>query len=415
LPEGIERDKRELELRMTLGPALMATRGHASPEAEVCYLRAGELRRALGESMPVGGIAQLAPILHGLWAINIVRARHATAMAFAQQVLQDGESIGDDSLQVQGNMETGWAHFFQGRPAQARASLEASMALYDHSRHAVNAYVFSENPCVSAGVCLAETYWLLGYPDQAQRCSEDTLAMLEVVDHPYSAAFAHVIAAFLRQYLGDPSATRALADKSIAVAAPAGMELLRAMAETVRGWALTWEGALDEGIAQMRSGLAPHLATGAELLRPYFFWMLGDALRRAGQTDEALALVDQADAAIRGSDECYLEAEVHRLRGQLLLQTDPTDATSAEAAFQRALEVAQAQEARSLELRAAVCLALLWHNQGRTEEARDLLLPIYDWFIEGHQTPDLIEARTLLEQCDAALEDTGASTLRGGR
>ena len=256
---------------------------------------------------------------------------------------------------------------------------------------------------------------MLGYPDQALRCSDDTLALLEVVDHPYSASFAHVITAFLHQYLSDPSGTRAFADKSIAVAAPAGMELLRAMAETVRGWALTWEGAMDEGIAQMRSGLNAHLATGAELLRPYFFWMLSDALRRAHQTAEALALVDQADAAIRGSDECYLEAEVHRLRGQLLQQLDPTDTSFAEAAFQRALEVARAQEARSLELRAAVCLALLWHNQGRNEEARDILLPIYDWFTEGQQTPDLTEARTLLEQCDAALESTGASTLRGGR
>ena len=257
--------------------------------------------------------------------------------------------------------------------------------------------------------------WLLGYPDQALRCSEDTLAALEIVDHPFSAAFAHVIAAFLRQYLRDPDATRAMADKAIELAAQHGLELIRAMAVTLRAWTLTWQGAMDEGIAQMRAGLDAHVGTGAELLRPYWCWLLADAQRRAGNASEALTLIDEAEAAIQRSDESYLHAEVHRLRGQVLLQVDASAVSAAEASYQRALEIAREQQARMLELRAAVGLALLWHNQGRTEEARDTLLPIYDWFGEGHENPDLIEARTLLEQCDAALESTGASTLRGGR
>jgi TOMM system kinase/cyclase fusion protein len=402
LPAGPERAGVELQFRLTLGPAYMAIRGYAAPEVEACYQRARELCRELGDT------PQLVPVLHGLWAYHIVRAQHASAFALGEQVLQLGASTNDDGLLLQGNMEVGWSHFFLGELEQAREHLERVLALYDHERHSSHAFIYGDNPDTSARSALASVLWLLGYPDQALRCSEENLMILRsLVQHPYSVAFGLTVAAFLRQYLGDPPATRALAEEAVVLSEAHGLAFIGAMASMFEGWVRTREGELDEGMAQMRRGLAAQLATGAELARPYWLWLLAEVCQRTGAAREGLALLDDAEATVERTHDRYWEAEIHRLRGRLLLATaEPAAPASAEACYRRALEVARRQGTRSLELRAAVSLSRLWQAAGRHGEARELLAPIYERFTEGLDHPELREAAALLAELSFAMNPT---------
>jgi TOMM system kinase/cyclase fusion protein len=402
LPAGPERADTELQFRLTLGPAYMAIRGYAAPEVEACYQRARELCRELGDT------PQLVPVLHGLWTYHIVRAQHTSAFALGEEVLQLVAATNDDGLLLQGNMEVGWSHFFLGELEQAREHLERVLALYDHERHSSHAFIYGDNPDTSARSALASVLWLLGYPDQALRCSEENLAILRsLVQHPYSVAFGLTVAAFLRQYLGDPPATRALAEEAVVLSEAHGLAFIGAMASMFEGWVRTREGELDEGMAQMRRGLAAQLATGAELARPYWLWLLAEVCQRTGAAREGLALLDDAEATVERTHDRYWEAEIHRLRGRLLLATaGPAAPASAEACYRRALEVARRQGTRSLELRAAVSLSRLWQAAGRHGEARELLAPIYERFTEGLDHPELREAAALLAELSFAMNPT---------
>jgi predicted ATPase/class 3 adenylate cyclase len=421
LPAGPERAGVELQFRLALGPAYMAIRGYAAPEVKACYQRALELCRELGDTPQLVDLtvldddealqlfvkvvgeeraaAELVPALHGLWTYHIVRAQHTSALALGEQVLRLGAATGDDGL-LQGNMEVGWSRFFLGELEQAREHLERVLALYDHERHSSHAFTYGDNPAVSARNALAEVLWLLGYPDQALRCSEENLVILRsLVQHPYSVAFGITLAAFLRQYLGDPPAARALAEEAMVISEAHGLGYMGAMASMFEGWARTREGELDEGMAQMRRGLAAQLATGAELVRPYWLWLITEVCLESGAALEGLALLDEAEAAVQQTSERYWEAEIHRLRGRLLLATaEPAAPASAEACYRRALEVARRQGTRSLELRAAVSLSRLWQAAGRHDEARELLAPIYERFTEGLDHPELREAAALLDE-----------------
>jgi predicted ATPase/class 3 adenylate cyclase len=395
LPAGPERDGVELQFHLTLGPAYMAIRGYAAPEVEACYQRALELCRELGDTPP-----QLVRALHGMWTNHIVRAQHTSALALGEQVLQLGAATNDDGLLLQGNMEVGWSHFFLGELEQAREHLERVLALYDPERHSSHAFTYGDDPAISARSNLAQALWLLGHVDQSLRYSEDNLAILRSqVQHPYSVAFGLVLAAVVRQYRSDVPATRALLDEALALSEAHGLVFIDAMASILKGWALAQDGDLAEGTTQMRHGLAAQLATGAELARPYWLCLITEACLESGAALEGLALLDEAEAAVQQTNERYWEAEIHRLRGRLLLATaEPAAPASAEACYRRALEVARRQSARLLELRAAVSLSRLWQATDRYDEARELLAPIYEWFTEGPDRPELREAAALLAE-----------------
>jgi predicted ATPase/class 3 adenylate cyclase len=398
LPAGPERAGVELQFHLTLGPAYMAIRGYAAPEVEACYQRALELCRELGDTPP-----QLVRALHGMWTNHIVRAQHTSALALGEQVLQLGAATNDDGLLLQGNMEVGWSHYFLGELEQAREHLERVLALYDPERHSSHAFTYGDDPAVSARSNLAQVLWLLGHVDQSLRYSEENLEILRSqINHPYSVAFGLDLAAVVRQYRSDASATRALVDEALALSEAHGLAFIGAMASILKGWTLAQEGDLAEGIAQMRRGLAAQLATGAELARPYWLCLIAEACLESGAALEGLALLDEAEAAVQQTDERYWEAEIHRLRGQLLLAASdpaaPAVVRSAEECYRRALEVARRQGTRSLELRAAVSLSRLWQAAGRHDEARELLAPIYEWFTEGLDHPELREAAALLDE-----------------
>jgi predicted ATPase len=228
------------------------------------------------------------------------------------------------------------------------------------------------------------------------------------LSHPYSLAFAQCFAAWVSQVRRDVPAVYEHAEAAVALSTEQEFPLWRAWGTSVRGWALTMQGQGEVGLAQVRQGIAAWRATGSVLLVPYFYTVLAEACDHLGHPEDGLQVLAEAHTLVEQHEERWWEAEVCRLQGVLLLRQPETPQAEAEACFQRALDVACHQEAKSLELRAAMSLSRLWQQQGKQAEAQALLAPVYGWFTEGFDTADLQEARGLLEQLSGECGQVGA-------
>jgi predicted ATPase len=247
----------------------------------------------------------------------------------------------------------------------------------------------------------AVALWLLGYPDQAVRCSREAVALGEELGQPGSRATALYFATVLRQYRREGPAVREIAEAAAAIATEHGLSFWLASSRLMRGWALAEQGAAVDGIAEMRQGLAGWAAVGSVTYQTYHLALLAEALGRDGQIEKALGVLADALARMHSSGERFHGAELHRLRGEFLLRQRTAEGAcrEAEACFRQALTIARRQQAKSLELRAAMSLTRLYQKQGRQAETRSMLAECYGWFTEGFDTPDLREAKALLEQC----------------
>ena len=239
--------------------------------------------------------------------------------------------------------------------------------------------------------------WLLGYPDQALRQLRAAHALAQEVVHPPSLAFARMLTGIAHQLRRETDAAHEQAEALIALATEQGFALFLAIGGILRAATRTALGQRGEQIGQIRQDLAAVRETGSAVLEPYFLGLLADVYAQDGQVEAGLATLDEALAAAQGTGQRMVEAELYRLRGSLLLQKGIPQA-EAETWLQRAVDVARRQEAKSLELRAAMSLSRLWHQQGKRQEARDLLAGVYAWFTEGFDTADLQEAQTLLDE-----------------
>jgi predicted ATPase len=236
--------------------------------------------------------------------------------------------------------------------------------------------------------------WLLGYPDQAMAMVREATALSRRLEHGVTLAQALSHAACVHQFCRDPTSTKQHAEETLVLCAEQGIGLQYvASARVLLGWAMSVEGRTDQGLAQVREGLARLDALAAVLRRAYLLSLVAETCGRAGRIDEGLAALDEA---LRGAERWW-EAEFHRLKGDLLLSRSAQNLAEAEACYGTALEVAQRHQAKSLELRAAVSLARLWREQGKRTEAREALAPVYGWFTEGFDTPDLQDARRLFD------------------
>jgi len=239
--------------------------------------------------------------------------------------------------------------------------------------------------------------WWLGYPDQARQQSHEAITLAQERAHPHSLAWALFYAALLHCLCRKGQAAQERAEATIALARQQEVPGMLARRTILRGWVLAEEGQRAEGIVQMRQGLAALQAAGLGLLRPLFLVLLAEVCGHMGQADEGLSILDEARALAQKHGARYYEAELHRVRGELLLMRAMEPHAEAEACFQHALEVARRQQAKSLELRAAMSLSRLWQRQGKRDEARQPLAEVYGWFAEGFDTADLQEAKVLLE------------------
>ena len=250
----------------------------------------------------------------------------------------------------------------------------------------------------TANAYWAWSLWLLGYPDQALERGRQTLALLEQVKHPYTESrglyWNAVLHAFRREWpIVDERAAGAMR-----LAGEHGFALVLAAGQIMQGAAGAASGQGKAGLQQIQGGLDAYRASGAVFQRSYHLALLAEVLRAEGSPEEGLEALQEAADLVETSGERFYEAEVHRLKGELLLAAPAKASTAAEACFHQALDVARRQEAKSLELRAATSLARLWRGQGKPEEARELLAPLYDWFTEGFETADLKDARALLDE-----------------
>jgi len=242
---------------------------------------------------------------------------------------------------------------------------------------------------------LAIVLFCLGFPDQALARSSAAIAEARRLAHPPSLAATLTFGTRLLSLAGDEAALNERADQLIAVTTEQGFPHWRASGTISQGWAKVKIGAVAEGISLLRCGWSAYRATGAEAWMPYFLALLAGACDIAGQFEEAVTLLDDALQIVERTGERWLEAELYRHKGQLLLREGQPEA--AEALYRKALSIAQEQEAKLWELRAAVSLAQIHRDQGRRTEALDLLAPIYGWFTEGFDTADLKEAKVLLD------------------
>jgi predicted ATPase len=404
--------QQELMLQVTLGVPLMATKGYAAPEVEMAYVRARELCQQLearsGVPLPV-----LFPVLHGLYRFYIVRANFQTAQELGERLLTLAQSVQDPALLLEAHLALGIILFFLGELVPAREHVERGIALYDPQQHRSYAFLYGQDPGVICRCYAAWALWHLGYPNQGLQRISEALTLAEELSHPYSLVFALCIAAMQHQHRREGPATQERVEAAVLRSTEQEFLFWLAWGTILRGWALAEAGQSEEGIAQMRQGLQTWQAIGVEIARPYALARLTEAYGKSAQVDEGLTVLAEALTAVHITGERFYEAELHRLRGELLLQsgirppasvvTTPdarhqTPDMAAEECFQQALAVARRQQAKSLELRAAMSLSRLWQRQGKRQEAYNLLAPIYGWFTEGFDTVDLQEARALLEE-----------------
>jgi predicted ATPase len=399
LPESPERFQHELALQLALGELLRATQGLASPEVGDAYTRASTLCRQVGET------PQLAQILWGLSQFHMTQGRLATAHELGQQLFELVQRQPDTGFVVEGYFVRGTIASYRGELLAARAHLEHSWRLAGTVPSPPATLRGGFVPGITLRTSLARVLWALGYADQAQQRCQEALALARQGDHLPSLAYAECFAGLVCQCRRDVAATQTHADALMALAAAHSWPLRAEQGRILRGWALAMQGEAAAGVALLRQGLAsPHV--GPEILRPHWLALLAEAYSWAGQPEDGLQVLAEAVTLMAQTEMRWWEAEMFRLQGALRLQLASPEVPQAEACFQQALEVARRQEAKALELRAALSLSRLWQQQGQHADARDLLAPIYSWFIEGFDTADLQEAKGLLEE----LAESHAST-----
>jgi predicted ATPase len=277
--------------------------------------------------------------------------------------------------------------------------LAQGIALYDSQQHRSHAFLdVGTDPGVLCLIYAAHVLWSLGYPDQALTKSHAALTLAQELSHPFSLAYALDFAAWLHWLRGEEQAAQERAEAAMTLSTTQGFPLWLAIGMILRGGTLAEQGQESEGMAQMREGLAVFQATGAAVARPYFLSLLAEVDRRGGQAEVRLSLLDEALVAVQKTGERWCEAELYRLKGGLVLVGLSEDFIEPETCFQQALDIARHQQAKSLELRAAMSLSRLWQQQGKCKAAHHLLAPVYGWFTEGFTTADLQEAKALLEE-----------------
>lgn len=397
LPDTPERARQELALRLSLGPALMAARGYAAPEVEATYTRALALCEQIGDS------SQLFPAQFGLRTYYSLRANYVTSRELGERLMRVACNAQDPDLLVEAHSALGSSLFFQGEFGAAREHQEALRARYVPEQHSAHAFIYGMDPGVRTLSIASLTQWYLGFPDLASERSREAVSLAQKIAHPFGLAFALVSASMLRLLLQEPQSAQEFAEAAIMLSTEQGFPYYLAWATILCGSSLNEQDNVNDGIGEMTQGLAAYLATGAELSHTYFLSLHAAAFGRIGRAADGLAVLADALTLVEKTGEHFHEAELHRLKGELILEQsgdrtpDPVDRAQAEACFQEAIAIAADQRAASLQLRAAMSLARLWRTQGKTDEAGRMLGRAYGVFTEGAETTDLRHARLLLD------------------
>ncbi len=391
LPDTGARVQQELALHTALGAALIVIKGYGAPDVEHTYVRARELCQQVDDP------AQLFPVLRGLWNRYLMRAEHQQARELGEQLLSLAHSLYDPASLVEAHRVLGTVLWNRGELPLAHEHLERGLALYEPHQHRTLAFRYGADPGVVCRFYAAVVLWSRGYPQQARWRMEEALTLAQALSHPHSLVFVLVFAAILHRLCGEVQAAYARADAATLLAAEHGIAQWFAGGAILRGWAVAAQGQAAKRIAQIHQGLAAWWAAWAEVLRPFWLALLAEAYAAGDDPAGGLHELAEALALVEKTGERWYAAEIYRLKGEFLLLCSQEQQGEAAAYFQQALAIARQQQAKSWELRAAMSLSRLWQQQGKPDEARQLLAEMHGWFTEGFDTADLQEAKALLE------------------
>jgi class 3 adenylate cyclase/predicted ATPase len=390
LPDTPERRRQELEFTSALGAALLAVKGQAAPETGRAYARAQELWEQL--DCP----SEFLQVPYGRSRYHAVRGELDVAQRLDEALLRLSRERNDPAMLVLGHMSLGRNLLSVGRFAQSRSHLEKALALYDPNSHRSLVHQVGFHPHVSSQAYLGVLLFCLGLPKQALAQSSRAIAEARRLAHPTSLAVSLTLGSLPLWLVGDNAALDERAEELIALATEHGFPLWRAQGSIFRGWVKLKGGDVPEGISLLRAGTSAYRGTGAVAWLPYYTDLLAAACEIACEIETGLTLLEDALQVVERTGERWFEVELTRHKGQLLLRQEHSEA--AEELYRKALTIAKEQGGKWWELRASTSLARLWRDQGKRTEARELLAPIYGWFTEGFDTPDLKEAKALLEE-----------------
>jgi class 3 adenylate cyclase/tetratricopeptide (TPR) repeat protein len=387
LPESPERVQQEMMCELARGVSLGATKGYGAPEVEQTYARARQLCRCLDDA------TQRIPVLLGLSTFYQFRAALPEALELGEQALKLAQKH-EPGFIASAQFRVGSTLCWLGEFARARDHLARGIATYESQpQRSTTVAADIKLQCLLMMVCTA---WPLGYPDQSLEHLRDALTMAHDLSDPYNVSVALSFAGFAHQMRGEAKEAFQRAEEAIEYAKQ-GFPHWLAWGTVVRGWALVKQYQDATGIPEMRQSLEAFCDIGTDLGYRYLCAPLADAYGQVSQFEDGLRMMDEALVNRANTGERFWDAELYRLKGELLRAQSVDNQAEAETCFRQALAVSRSQQAKSLELRAATSLARLWQSQGKRQEAYDLLAPIYGWFTAGFDTTDLQDAKTLLD------------------
>ncbi len=390
LPEGVDRDDRELDLQIGLINPLIAVRGYSAPETKAASERAIELCRQIGRT------TRIFPALYGQWVNNYVRGNIAQTTKLATDYLELANTQQEIVPRLVGHRITGTSYLVHGSPTAASQHLEQAWALHDATRDAASAFSYGQDIGVSALCYLSWASCLGGYPHRANAGGQEAILRARAVEHALTLTLSFQLVAMTAFLLRDRQTLERHTAELQLLADEHDLPQFQDVGLVLQGAVLRSRGRPREGLEKVELGIERLARTQAKLYQPFYLLIRVELLKDLGRAEDALEFIAEGINIISETQEHWTEPEVHRVRGELYASLSQLG--EAEAAFKAALATARDQAAKWWELRTAVSLARLWQDQGKTVEARNLLAPIYDWFTEGFDTPDLIEAKLLLDE-----------------
>jgi tRNA A-37 threonylcarbamoyl transferase component Bud32/tetratricopeptide (TPR) repeat protein len=386
--------ERRRDLLLKLGVALMTTKGYTDPELETVYQQAKQLCEQLQDK------EKLFPVLWGLQACYFVRAQITTALDLADQMLDLANTLGNAAFLVEAHHAKGFTLLHIGELHQALTHLEKSIELYRPEMHRDAALLSGHDFGVIARCFKARALWRLGFPDRALAIAHEALDIAQQRRHPYSLAFANAYVAMIHESRLEPRETEKWAEKTLEIARQENMNYFISRGSILRGWSLAQQGDVGHGLAELQAGFAAADSTGTMVTRLHVIALLSEIFIRIGRNSDAAKWINEGLEWMEKSGVCDYESELYRLQADLLLTQNAGlgPVPEAEILYQRAIHVAQAQGARSFELRSATSFAQYLIARGQLAQAHAILDPVRSWFREGLNTPDLLQAAEVLSE-----------------
>jgi predicted ATPase len=399
LPDTPALRREQIKLQVALITPLIHIKGYAAPETKAAAEQAHlliERAEAVGE--PPEDPLLLFSVLYGFWVLNYIAFNGGAARKLAAQFLTLAEKQGASGPLMIGDRVMGISLLSAGEMTQARAHLDRAMAIYDPTKHRQLATRFGQDNRVSVLSYRSWALWFLGHPQAAVADSDRALKDAREIGQAATLMYALTHASLTHTFCGNYAIAKAITDELVALASEKGTVFWKAQGMLLQGQLSALTGKASSAIETGSAGMAAYRSTGSSVWVSLHLASLARAYADLGKFDDARRSIREATSAIETTMERWWEAEVHRTAGEIALRAPEPDTPRAQAYFERSLAVARAQHAKSWELRAAMSMARLWRDQGKPQQARKLLAPVYGWFTEGFDTLDLKEAKALLGQ-----------------